>query len=217
MSHIMQGEKMEGILEWVKQIACYMVLVTVLADLLPKKNYEKYFRLFAGLVLILLAIQPVTGSLKLDTRLSNMFQEIQYEGMAEEFRQRASEMEEKRYQQITAGYAGLIEEDIEAMAQEEGISGVEASVTIEKNPEKEDYGRLQAVRITVWNQEETREAAASVPGEEIKVGEIRMEGPEGRHEDGEEDATGTAAADLRSRVADEYGLEEDHVEIRRKD
>ncbi len=208
---------MEGILEWVKQIACYMVLVTVLADLLPKKNYEKYFRLFAGLVLILLAIQPVTGSLKLDTRLSNMFQEIQYEGMAEEFRQRASEMEEKRYQQITAGYAGLIEEDIEAMAQEEGISGVEASVTIEKNPEKEDYGRLQAVRITVWNQEETREAAASVPGEEIKVGEIRMEGPEGRHEDGEEDATGTAAADLRSRVADEYGLEEDHVEIRRKD
>ena len=208
---------MEGILEWVKQIACYMVLVTVLADLLPKKNYEKYFRLFAGLVLILLVIQPVTGSLKLDTRLSNMFQEIQYEGMAEEFRQRASEMEEKRYQQITDGYAGLIEEDIEAMAQEEGISGVEASVTIEKNPEKEDYGRLQAVRITVWNQEETREAAASVPGEEIKVGEIRMEGPEGRHEDGEEDATGTAAADLRSRVADEYGLEEDHVEIRRKD
>lgn len=208
---------MEGILEWVKQIACYMVLVTVLADLLPKKNYEKYFRLFAGLVLVLLVIQPVTGSLKLDTRLSNMFQEIQYEGMAEEFRQRASEMEEKRYQQITDGYAGLIEEDIEAMAQEEGISGVEASVTIEKNPEKEDYGRLQAVRITVWNQEETREAAASVPGEEIKVGEIRMEGPEGWYEDGEEDATGTAAADLRSRVADEYGLEEDHVEIRRKD
>ena len=73
---------MKGILEWVKQIACYMVLVTVLADLLPKKNYEKYFRLFAGLVLILLVIQPVTGPLKLDRQILKMFEGIQYEGMA---------------------------------------------------------------------------------------------------------------------------------------
>lgn len=94
MLHILQGEKMKGILEWVKQIACYMVLVTVLADLLPKKNYEKYFRLFAGLVLILLVIQPVTGPLKLDRQILKMFEGIQYEGMAGEFRQRASEMEE---------------------------------------------------------------------------------------------------------------------------
>ncbi len=204
---------MKGILEWVKQIACYMVLVTVLADLLPKKNYEKYFRLFAGLVLILLVIQPVTGPLKLDRQILKMFEGIQYEGMAGEFRQRASEMEEERFQKITEGYAGLIEDDIEAMARQEGAFGAEARVIIEQDPEKDGYGEIQAVQLTLWNKEESWEAAAGVQAAEIAVEEITLDDSERTSEPGETAPVGPAGLKLRSQIADEYGLEEDHVEI----
>lgn len=213
MLHILQGEKMKGILEWVKQIACYMVLVTVLADLLPKKNYEKYFRLFAGLVLILLVIQPVTGPLKLDRQILKMFEGIQYEGMAGEFRQRASEMEEERFQKITEGYAGLIEDDIEAMARQEGAFGAEARVIIEQDPEKDGYGEIQAVQLTLWNKEESREAAAGVQAAEIAVEEITLDDSERTSEPGETVPVDPAGLKLRSQIADKYGLEEDHVEI----
>ena len=37
--------------------------MTVVTNLLPDKKYEKYFRLFAGMVLILLVLKPFTGGL----------------------------------------------------------------------------------------------------------------------------------------------------------
>ena len=45
---------MEYLLEWAWQIICCLIFITVLSNLLPKTGYEKYIRLFSGMVLILL-------------------------------------------------------------------------------------------------------------------------------------------------------------------
>ena len=45
---------MEGLYEWIRNITYYLIFMTVVTNLLPDKKYEKYFRLFAGMVLILL-------------------------------------------------------------------------------------------------------------------------------------------------------------------
>ena len=47
---------MEGLYEWIRNITYYLIFMTVVTNLLPDKKYEKYFRLFAGMVLILLAV-----------------------------------------------------------------------------------------------------------------------------------------------------------------
>ena len=46
---------MKAIENWVKDIAFYMIFVTMVMNLLPDPKYEKYLRLFAGAVMILLA------------------------------------------------------------------------------------------------------------------------------------------------------------------
>ena len=55
---------MEYLLEWAWQIICCLIFITVLSNLLPKTGYEKYIRLFSGMVLILLILKPVTESLE---------------------------------------------------------------------------------------------------------------------------------------------------------
>lgn len=52
---------MEGIYRWVSNIVYYLIFVTIITNLLPAGKYEKYLRLFAGCILILLVLQPLTG------------------------------------------------------------------------------------------------------------------------------------------------------------
>lgn len=59
---------MEGIYRWVSNIVYYLIFVTIITNLLPAGKYEKYLRLFAGCILILLVLQPLTGGLRLDEK-----------------------------------------------------------------------------------------------------------------------------------------------------
>ena len=52
---------MEGIYRWVSNIVYHLIFVTIITNLLPAGKYEKYLRLFAGRILILLVLQPLTG------------------------------------------------------------------------------------------------------------------------------------------------------------
>ena len=44
---------MEKLYEWVRQIAYVMVLISVIMQLAAGKQYQKYIRLYTGIVLIL--------------------------------------------------------------------------------------------------------------------------------------------------------------------
>lgn len=45
--------------EWLKNLAGYMLAVSVAVQMLPDKKYEQYVKLFAGFVMIILVLQPV--------------------------------------------------------------------------------------------------------------------------------------------------------------
>lgn len=45
--------------EWVRGIAYYMVLVTVIMQMAAAESYRKYIRLFTGIILVLMILAPV--------------------------------------------------------------------------------------------------------------------------------------------------------------
>ena len=57
---------MGAVSEWAGSILSFLILITVIRGILPSKKYEPYLRLFSGLMLILLVLQPVTGGLGLE-------------------------------------------------------------------------------------------------------------------------------------------------------
>lgn len=57
---------MEYLSEWMKQIAYYMVLVTVVMQFPVGKSYQKYIRMFTGIVLVLFVLAPIVNLASLD-------------------------------------------------------------------------------------------------------------------------------------------------------
>lgn len=124
---------MEELYEWIRNITFYLIFMTVVGNLLPNKKYEKYFRLFAGMVLILLVLKPFTGGLRLDDKLAYYFEAITFKSEASELTSELSEMEEKRLVSMIRQYEEAVETDLTQMADSSGFECEKAEAVIEKD------------------------------------------------------------------------------------
>ena len=48
---------MTAVYEWIRNLTAFFLFLSVMENLLPGQKYGKYIRLFAGMVLILLAVE----------------------------------------------------------------------------------------------------------------------------------------------------------------
>ena len=87
---------MEVITHWAGNIVSYLVFLTVLTGLLPAHKYEKYIRLFAGCILLLIVLKPLTDGLRLEERLNYLFTSLSFENEAGELKSEMDEIEVRR-------------------------------------------------------------------------------------------------------------------------
>ena len=60
---------MDSIYEWMKNLVFYSLLVSIVMNVMPNSEYQKYIRFFLGMLLILVAITPILQLLDLDETL----------------------------------------------------------------------------------------------------------------------------------------------------
>ena len=87
---------METAVVWVKNLVFYTIFLAMILHLLPSGSYEKYVRLLAGMVFLLVAAAPFTVSLRLDEKLAGYAAQFSFQDEAAGFRVELEDMEEKR-------------------------------------------------------------------------------------------------------------------------
>ena len=86
---------LDYVYQWIRGIAYYLVLVTVVLELVAGQSYRKYIRLFTGIILVLLVLAPVSRGLKLLGEDSLDSVESSYEEAEEEIEEKIREMEQE--------------------------------------------------------------------------------------------------------------------------
>lgn len=160
---------MDAIYEWVRNIVYYLIFMTIITNLLPAGKYEKYLRLFAGCILILLVIKPLTGSLRLEEKINAVFRSVSFENEAGELKGELDGMEQKRLEHLIGRYEASAEEELIRMAGEEGIEAVAASVAIEGDSTKPDFGKVKKIALKLKKTEETKDPEENQEGERTET------------------------------------------------
>lgn len=199
---------MEFVTGWVQNIAYYMIFMTVVLSLLPAKQYEKYVRFFAGIILILLVIKPFLGGLRLEDEISHFYQEFSLKQDTAELEQKILGVEQQQKKMILAQYEAAVREDIRQMADSSGFSVRELEVSVCEEEGEDGFGKVERVRLLLryvgmgmGNGQEMR--AGQGMGMDVQTGGSPKCAEEGNR----------AANQLRERIAQYYRLEVSYVEI----
>lgn len=147
---------MEGLFTWVKNIACFTILTTIIIHILPNAKYEKYLKLYLGVLLILLMIAPVSQLFHLDEVMEEFFQK---ENLKMEMGDMGFELELKeaaQYEKLTQEYTKELEASVGNFLEEKGYYLKKASIVWETNVEAEDFGVLKSMDIVVSQASEDR-------------------------------------------------------------
>jgi len=202
--------------QWVGSILCFLIFMTMITILLPSKKYERYLRFFAGMVLILLVIQPLTGSFRLEDRIAYYFEAISFQKESQDLNRQILGIEEERLKRVIAEYEHAVEQDVAAMAEDLGFLAEEVDVTIEGDQDMEDYGKVTHVFLrVVWEEEgwETKDGSETrgEPGGRGEAGSRGESGAGGEKERATEETivepveiAGIAVADIGA-AADQAG------------
>lgn len=213
---------MDGLYGWLRSITCYILLMSVLDNLLPGKKYGKYLRLFAGMVLILLVLSPLTSSLRLEDKIAHYYETFLFQDQAKDLERELLGVESKRLSAMIRQYEEAVAQDVALMAEEAGLMAVSCRVQIEENQELDTFGTVTFVALTACLSDEGTETPgkASAPKEEEMVEPVTPVAPV---QVGKESASSydrdtrenmqEAAGRIRRKIASYYDLGEAYVEI----
>ena len=65
---------LEYIYLWMKNLACYLVLIVAIMQMIPGEHNKKYIRIFAGMILILMLTEPISKIFGLSKMQNDTFQ-----------------------------------------------------------------------------------------------------------------------------------------------
>lgn len=118
----------EEVYQWMKNLAVFYILFTALLHLVPDKKYEKYVRLFMGLLLIFLMCTPVFALLGKGEELIESFS-LHFDSETQLLQEK--ELENLQVLYLEKGYEQELKEKIMDAVENTGIKLTDAAVHIE--------------------------------------------------------------------------------------
>ena len=130
----------EAIYSWIKCLAIFYILLTMLLHLVPTEKYQRYVRFFMGLVLMVMLVTPVLSLLEKSRQLPDSFSGLYQQ---EEQKRLELEMENLQKNLLETGMEEQLGENILESLQKNGIEVLYCEVHIE--------GEL--LKVCLWTKE----------------------------------------------------------------
>ena len=215
---------MEAFYGWIRNLTGYFLFLSILGNLLPGKKYGKYIRLFSGMILILLVLQPLVGGLKLEDAIARYYKSFVFRDQAADLKQDILGIEAQRLEQVIAQYEQAVAVDVAQMARDMDWTVKNCEVIIDAQEGTESFGTVETVRLTVVKGAESGDVVMESedgvrPVEPVIIdaqSDLQINSQRDFQADTSSDSQidSEEAAGLRRKIAAYYDLEESHVEIR---
>lgn len=194
-----------GVLSWVRSIVCYLILTTLIMNMLPDKKYEKYLRLFVGMVLVFLVFEPLTDVSGLETQIAGAFERLTFQNDASLLKKEIADMDGMRMARLADQYEETIENDIINRINSTMVQCEEVQVTLNREEDSEAFGKVVSVsmRIHVRGTEKQSSSDAAVSAAVSSEEKQRLARVNANRE----------IAEIKKRIGEYYGLEEAYITV----
>ncbi|MDF2590199.1 MAG: hypothetical protein K0S41_4040 [Anaerocolumna sp.] len=152
-----RGSRMAEIYSWVKNIIIFLILTTIITNLLGKSSYKKYIDLVIGIILVLLVVSPLLKIFQLEETLDYFFSSNSLLADAEDISGKLEDMEEVQMSTIVNGYEEEISRQVGNLLASENLEIIDVTVTVDEDENSQTFGSLKTMDITAkYTKDETK-------------------------------------------------------------
>jgi stage III sporulation protein AF len=203
---------MSEIYGWVKNIVIFLILTTIVTNLLGKSSYKKYVNLITGIILVILVISPLLKLFQLDKTMDYYFTTNTLLAEAEDMNGRLVDAEADQMSTILGEYKEQIGKQVGNLLEGQDLYLKDIEVTIDEDEKSSTFGNLLGLNITAsYVRPETKESSVDIDKvniEDIKIGEKKEE----NKENGDNILT-PREINIKNLLSDFYNMNPDNINI----
>jgi stage III sporulation protein AF len=170
MEEVMEAE----IYTWIKNIVIYMIINTIIMNLLGNKSYKKYISIISGMILVLIVISPLAKLLNLDDNLNYFLQYNDFAIDTSDFKNDINQMEEKQKDKIFQKYSNKIKSQVKQQLLTDNVYMKSCKITFDKDEKSNTYGEIVGMNITASLQKTQETGNSKLVIENIEIPHINI-------------------------------------------
>lgn len=140
---------MEYFVQWIKNIAVFYIIASLVLNIIPGDKYKRYIKLFLGVVMVILLIKPIGRLTGLDGKFDELFWTGSYGAMSDELKAELAFADEERIRVITAEFEKKISADIKDYVESLGAVYISSRPEIDIDPASKGYGSLARISVEI--------------------------------------------------------------------
>ncbi len=200
---------MATIYQWIRNIVVYMMLNTIIMNLLGNKSYKKYVGIVSGMILVLIILSPLMNYMELGDMLDYYLQANDFAVEASEFKNDLRRMEEAQTDAIFAEYEERIRRQVADILLEEKVKLLRMSLTIDKEPSSPTFGEITGMSIIAApEQKDGEDNTGRIPIDKIEIAPINIGGQEKA-----KDPPSPQEINIKNRLSGFYNIEQVNINI----
>ena len=202
---------MEEIYVWIKNIVIYMIINTIIMNLLGNKSYKKYVSIVSGMILVLIVISPLVSFMKLEENLDYFLQSNDFAIETSDFKNDLNRMEEQQSNAIFAEYQDKIKLQVKDLLLEESVYLDSFHITLDRDAGHSTFGEILSMNITAkLEQNEEEDNADKLQIDEIAILLIDIDG---QTEKTPKNLPSPMEINIKNKLSDFYNIEQGNINI----
>ncbi len=202
---------MEELYTWIRNIVVYMIMNTIVMNLLGNKSYKKYISIVSGMILVLIVITPILKLVKLDQSLDYFFNSNNFVVDTSEFQSELEGVEKEQQEAVFAEFENEIKEQVKEMLQKKNVFVDSIDIIFNTDSNSEMFGSIEAMKIHAVVDESGESSEKNrLNIDEIKIAQITIGDEE---EKLEKQVPSPMEITIKKELADFYNIEQGNINI----
>ncbi len=200
----------QEIYSWVKNIVIYMIINTIVMNLLGNKSYKKYVSIVSGMILVLIVISPLVKLLKLDDSLDYFLKYNDFTMESIEFKEELKHVTEQQDEEVFAEYEKKIKSQVSDLLLDENVYMKTCSITFDKDAESDTFGAIIGMDVTGSTDQISQASGNNLQIENIEIPKIEI-GEYNREK--EEKLLSPLEISIKNQISNFYNMEQGNINI----
>jgi len=203
---------MGEVYSWVKNIIIFLVLTTIVTNLLGKSNYKKYIKLITGIILVILVISPLLKLFHLDDTLDFYFSENVLFAETEDINGKLIDMEQGQMSTIFKEYKEKIAAQVGNLLEVQDLYIVSITITVDEDETSKELGNLKAMDITAsYVRQNTNTSSSEI--DKIDIEKIEISDKNKSEAVPKKEYLSPSEINVKNLLSDFYNMNSDNINI----